>query len=372
MKSLRGTYLGAALTLTVFLAPAACQQKVFPVSVDVIPHKLKVRVFLHDIVNGGETISCWSYVTEGLMAHKQKEIIVTLRRNEHQNAEDYPHDFFELFRIIYSLAASGKLVDVGGITAFSSETRFMGTKGIAGLGYVEPEALPGVDVAGPMLAAILLKGDEPEIVRQFGITRVTALLGMKYRRYPYPVWSETKRDPVASLRPMQKTFLTRAPRLLSVNASYYEEGHHIFLSVRPEFREILGENIGQVPVDSPLIFNITYIDPRADACLVWSPNEHAPLAAITPPDSHGVRVTGSFLAFVPEQGTNEVTRVEDGHALLLTTSSWKKIREALSSGTNVSIEGANGTILSIEWTATPKPKDPGLAMNELSGSLPWR
>jgi hypothetical protein len=318
--------------------------------VEVIPGKLTVRVFLHDIVTEGETIPCWSYVTEGLMAQKQKEIIFTLQRNKNQKADDYPHDFFDLFKAIYHLAEAGKLVRVGGITAFGPKG-FMGQKDFAGIGYVEPETLPGVDAPGPRLAAILLKGDEPEIVWFFGMTRVVALLGMKYRHYPYPVWSDLKRDAVASIKSMKKNLMAQVPRT-SADASYYEERNHIFLSVQPGSREVLQQSLSHLPPGSPLVID-TWIDSRAVACLVWSRKDNAPTTAITPPDSKGARKTGSFLAFVPEQQTNEIKLVEDGYSLFVTTSSWQKIREALASGSNVSIPGPDGAILTIEWSSDP-------------------
>jgi hypothetical protein len=73
--------------------------------------------------------------------------------------------------------------------------------------------------------------------------------------------------------------------------------------------------------------------------------------AITPPDSDGSRKTGAFLAFVPEQNTNEVRRAEDGFFFFLTNSDWQRIRQALVSGSNVFIppSGKAGASISVEW-----------------------
>jgi hypothetical protein len=73
----------------------------FPYTKEVIPGKLKVRIFLHDLRDQNETISCWSYVTEGLWALKQKELIFTLRRDPGQKPEDHPKDIFDLVEGIY-------------------------------------------------------------------------------------------------------------------------------------------------------------------------------------------------------------------------------------------------------------------------------
>jgi len=176
---------------------AAALRNAFPVTVDIIPGKLKARVFLHDIqYPAGASLSCWSYVSEGLAAQKQKEIIFTLVRGPGQKPEDYPHDILDLLEGIYKFAADGRLVDVGDVTPFG-DTGFM-QRDIRGIGYVAPENLPGVDMPSPALAGILLKGDEAVIAWNLTPTRVTALMGKSYRYYPYPFWSDLQRTPVGS------------------------------------------------------------------------------------------------------------------------------------------------------------------------------
>jgi len=98
---------------------------VFPQLIEVIPGRLKVRIFLHEIEYEKETFSCWSYVTDGLVAQKQKEMIFTLRRDPRQKPEDYPSELLELFVTIFHYAERGQLVDVGQSTLFG-ETGFFG------------------------------------------------------------------------------------------------------------------------------------------------------------------------------------------------------------------------------------------------------
>ena len=321
---------------------------VFPQSLEVIPRKLRVKIFLHDILNGGETIPCWSYVTDGLVAQHQKEIIFTVRRENGQRPEDYPRAFFELFEIIFHLSEKGQLVDVGGRSLFS-EAGFQGNKDIRGIGYMEPRGFLGVETGGvPLLAAILLMGDEAQIAWDVGLTRVTALIGMKYRFYPCPTWSELKREAVASLHDMDKSRLGRITRI-GIRGSYYEEQNHIFLSIFPSSGSRIREFLCQRPPTEGLAL-CTEPDYRANACLVWRPGQDQPMA-ITPPGSNGSRKTGAFLAFVPKQEANEVQMVEDGFFFLLTDTDWQKIREALVSGSDIFIPpgGRDGASISIEW-----------------------
>ena len=73
--------------------------------------------------------------------------------------------------------------------------------------------------------------------------------------------------------------------------------------------------------------------------------------AITPAGSDGSRKTGAFLAFIPEQDTNEVQTVEDGFFLYLTNSAWQKIREALLSSTDVFVPptGVGDASITVVW-----------------------
>jgi hypothetical protein len=235
-------------------------------------------------------------------------------------------------------------VDIGQSTLFS-ETGMGGDRDFRGIGYVEPQGFPGVETKGvPCLAGILLKNDEAQIAWDLGLTRVTALLGMKYHYYPCPAWSDLKREPVATLHAMEKSHLWKITRI-SARASYYEQRNHIFLSVLQSSRASLQGFLNELPPTKPLALR-TQPDPSANACLVWPPGHDEPMA-ITPAGSDGSRKTGAFLAFVPEQDANEIHTVEDGFFLYLTNSAWQKIREALLSGTAFGSQQNSSAALSV-------------------------
>ena len=317
-------------------------------SAEVIPGKLSVKIFRHDITFEGETIPCWSYVTDGFVAQRQKESILTLRRESGPKPEDYPRGFLELFDRLFRSTERGQPVDVGDSALFS-DVDFLPDKNIRGIGYVEPQGLLGVETGDvPLLAAILLKGDEAQVAWAFGLTRVTAMIGMKYRYYPCPIWSDLKREALISLREMDKSLLGQISRV-GVRASYYEERNHIYLSIPPSERPELQEFLDKLPPTQPVALR-TRPDSRANACLVWRPGQ-SQLMAITPRNSDGSRKTGAFLAFVPEQSVNEVRTVEDGFFFLLTNNDWQRIRQALVSGSDVFVPpgGKDSASLSIDW-----------------------
>jgi hypothetical protein len=161
-------------------------------------------------------------------------------------------------------------------------------------------------------------------------------------------WSDLKREPVASLKEMEKSVFGRIVKA-AVHASYYEEKNHIFLSVQPSSRARLQEYLGKLPLTGALVLR-TQPDPRANACLVWQPGQTQP-TVITPPNSNGSRKTGAFLAFVPEQDANRVQIVEDGFSVFLTNSAWQKIRDALLAGADVFVPpaGMSSASVSVEW-----------------------
>jgi hypothetical protein len=236
-----------------------------------------------------------------------------------------------------------------GQSTLFGETGLGGDRDFRGIGYVEPQGFPGVETKGvPLLAGILLKNDEAQVAWDLGLTRVTALLGMKYRYYPCPTWSDLKREPVATLHAMEKSHLWEITRV-PARASHYEERKHIFLSVLPSSWASLQGFLNKLPPTKPLALR-TQPDLRANACLVWHSGHDQPVA-ITPAGSDGSRKTGAFLAFIPEQDTNEIQTGEDGFFLYLTNSAWQKIREALLSCTDVFVPpaGVGDASITVVW-----------------------
>ena len=335
-------------------AAAARQTKpstdAFPQTVDVITGKLKMKVFLHDVPYGGEKIPCWTYLTEGLVSRKQREIIFTLQRDSGQKPGDYPREVAEMFAEIFRSTEQGEPVDVGELSLLG-DAGFLGNTDVKAIGYIEPERLPGVETGdAPLVAAILLKNDEAAISRDFGLSRVVALLGKKYHYYPSPPWSDLKRQPVTTLDAMRNSVLQKVAKA-EVRASFYEQ--HNRVSLRMFSEGSLGKlspfsNLDELPANRPMAL-LTQVDTRANACVVW-PTEGDQHFAISPPNSDGSRRTGNFLLFVPEQNTNEIKWYEDGLAILLTNGDWEKIREAFLSGADALIPlGKDDANLSLEW-----------------------
>src|SRR5690349_17271426 len=122
-----------------------------PVRIEIVPGALSAQVTPHDIASQQGSIACWSYVTDGLVAHRQAEIAFTLRRDPGEAIDGFPEDPLRLFATIYQLAEAGQRVGAGAVTEFG-ETRFFGHH----LLYAPAQPMAGVALPSPCLAALLI------------------------------------------------------------------------------------------------------------------------------------------------------------------------------------------------------------------------
>src|SRR5439155_7799210 len=137
-----------------------------------------------------------------------------------------------------------------------------------------------------LLAGILLKGDEAQIAWDLSLTRITGSLGMKYRYYPCPTWSDLKREPVTSLGAMENSVLGKIARF-GVPVSYFEQNNHIFVWISSSAQAKLKKVFGQVDPSKPFALR-TQVDPRANGSLVWPSGQDEP-TVIAPESSEGTR-----------------------------------------------------------------------------------
>jgi hypothetical protein len=343
-----------------------------------IPDKLQVWVHQHHIDSQNGLIPCWSYVTDGLWTHGNKEIILTIRHSELENlfpANPFVHTpIVDLFKGIYQCVESGKIASEGGCSWFSANY-WENWKAIV---YVSPQPSQlqniKLETNSPLIAGIFLTSEEFEVYQNFGLTRVLSSLGKAYAFYPYPVWCERSRPSVISVSMMQNSFLTKAPQLIVNGArvcrealpistiyhpnpqpylyqsiiSWDEAGTHIKLKLLSSATKILRDRLSKLPSDSALIL-LTDFDPEANGCLVWNV-EKSQACAIVPDRSNGSQMGGCFIGFVPNQTEDKGTVIEDGFVMLLTDTSWLAIREAIEIGSSIFIPATNGgSSFSLEW-----------------------
>lgn len=339
--------------------PESPAQVAFPVDVELIARSLGARVYLHDLDTRDGIIRCWTYVSDGLLAHRQKEIIFTLRCQSGQAPHAYPKDPLDLFRWIHQAAQSGELVDVGGFTQF-------GSRGFFGrhLVYIQPQPLRGVALPGDAVAAILVTDDEVLAVQEFGITRVMSRLGFATRYYPCPPWSDPSRRGLSFARTRTESILARLAPIHAPGVSVLRCEQRIEIRVAWPLPGRLATHLAELALGTPIAL-LTRLDSTANGCLVWKPGQTGP-EAIAPPDSDGSRLCGCFVLLVGEQSKNEMRVTEDGYGLLLTTSSWTAIRDALLRRQEADVRLEDSMHLSVEWLQV---SDRSVSVDEPNGRV---
>jgi hypothetical protein len=345
----------------------------FPLDYELIPGKLTARVYLHEIETKEGRVPCWSYITNGLRTHQQKELIFTLRRHPNEEPSDFPLQPLQYFQTVYEFAMQGRLVDEGSFTQFNPPGFLDGSASNA-LIYIRPQPLKGVEVPFPSLAAILVTPEEYEVYQHFGHTRVMAHLGRAYTYYPCPPWSERSRASVVSMQALQDSLVARMYSLKISGARVCQQTHQpsvqrlpqsgqylqqqilqwssnqaqITLRLLPQASEDLYTQLMQCPTNT-VVALLTELDPTADGCLVWQSGQNLPFA-ITPPNSKGMRLSGSFVAFVPQQSEDGGQIHEDGFAMMLTDTSWEIIKQAIALKQPISVPATNNKLnFSLEW-----------------------
>jgi hypothetical protein len=321
----------------------------FPVTVEIIPGELTARVYCHTISATHGPVPCWSYVSDGLRAHRQPEVVFTLRRERGEDDEAFPEDPAQLFGTFYRLAAQGHRVTVGSCTELGAR-RFFGHHIL----YADAQPLTDVSMPPACLTALLIDDDELRAVRTFGCTRVLARMGNAANHYPFPTWSERGRRGLSFTSTFEQSILARVGVRLSgpIVASLHD--NRVTVGIQ---RSLLAGLQGKQLPDTPIGL-LALRDPAANACLVWEPDQREP-TAISPPGSDGSRVAGAFAVVLGEQPHDGGKLFEDGFVIELTDASWAAFHRALHGGTDLVIPAtAGGMHFALTW------------LDEMVGALP--
>jgi hypothetical protein len=342
----------------------------FPVEKAVVPDRLTVRIHRHDIPTAFGTIPCWTYITRGLWAVGQKEIVFSLRRLPAEEPAGFPQEPLAFFANLLQLADQGRTVDAGGHTTFRSPSGFLGRTELVGVIYLPLEPLAGVEMPerGRSLTAVLLTPEEAEMVPTLGSYRLTTRLGRTVRYYPCPPWSERNRTPVLSPQEMETSLLGKVVLAYVPGAAVRMELSPQAPFTRAQDGSPAGEPLGvtlRLPLSARALFAealeqkkpewafalLTDADPEANARLVWTPGQQG-MQAIAPDDSDRSGMTGGFLLFVVGGDAQEGARVvEDGFGVMVTAETGQRLHHALVNGEPLAVAAENENVQAfhLEW-----------------------
>jgi hypothetical protein len=325
--------------------------------VDLIPDELRLKVFVHDLIEEeneeleGLEIPCWTFLSDGLWSHGQKEIMLTIRRREEESLDQIlPHLTF-YYKLVYKLALDGRFVLEGGRTILRDKGLFGASEGKS-LTYVPFSCFTGVTPpTSPTISGILLMEDEFQVAEEMGAARILARLGHQARYYPYPPWSDRDRDSVASMEEMQGSVLEKLNKLSMGNAHVLRSGDQVLFRLLPEDAKTIVKAFEDLQ-DNPALGLLTSIDPSANACLVWLPREEGP-QGITLPGGDSSHMTGCYLAFVGSADENSCAIVEDGFFVTLTEESWLALEDALEQQKSFVFDPSGDDLgFGLEWIQT--------------------
>jgi hypothetical protein len=269
---------------------------------------------------------CYSFVTQGLAAHGQRELVLTLRATPGAMSDSFIAELKGYFIAVRDFAAEGRLVNVGAVTMFGQRRPFPGWH----LLYTVPYPWPGVPIPPNALAVVFITDKEMELQRRCGSARVMTALGKMYSHYPCPSWCDPQRPELPAAAILEASLLAKTGGIINWDVRVLQNGNDIVLRIPPRQQPHVRQFLEQAPEDA-VIPLITGIDRTADACLTWEPGQREP-TAISVPGSTGEWVSGCFLMIVPGQEEESARVFEDGFTWMLNDTSWQALRRALMEG----------------------------------------
>jgi len=321
---------------------------------------LVVNIYHHALPPSPEPIACWTYVSQGLRARGQKEIVCSVACRKGEPVDAFPRDLLEMYAVIDDFACKGQLVDVGGRSEIGDGgPGILGNAAFRGMLYTPPQLgnFPAPD--SPFLTAVALTRGELHLAMEQGMVRMMALLGHHYRFYPTPPWIDRDRKEIAHVEGMRTSILDKVTRAYATDLTVCEEvtvprriereqpevgltqlaraPSRIHLRVGTKAAIALRELLAQPQAEGGFAL-LTGLEPTADACYIWKPGQTEP-TAIGPTGRMGSRACGNFLILVPGQDKCEGRLLEDGFGVGLTDAAWADFRAAIAARAPLSIPG---------------------------------
>jgi hypothetical protein len=312
---------------------------------EVEPGGLTVLTTRHTLQVQGTSIACRSYVTQGLAAHGQLEMVFTLRENSGVAEDALLRKLASLFSRFRQLAEEGRTVDVGDVTIFGEHRLFPGMHVL----YTPASPIAGLPVPPRALSLLLITDRELELVQRCGPARMMTALGKAYSHHPCPSWSDIHRPelPVAAM--LEQSLLPRVSHSRVWSARVVKQDEDIVLRIAPGQHTQFRQLFDQLPEETQPFALLTGLDDAADGCLAWEPGQTGPVA-ITPPGGRGERISGCFLLVLPGMEQEEARLHEDGFIWSLSAASSKALWTALCEGQGLALL-VGGHRLRVEWAA---------------------
>ncbi|KAI0398733.1 heterokaryon incompatibility protein-domain-containing protein [Xylaria palmicola] len=311
-------------------ASLAGDKSSWPITLSLLEqNRLTVTIYHHEMqsmVSG--LFWCWTYITSGLRALGQKEMIFTLkRRMATEREEDFQTDMLEWFSNIYMLAQSEMLVDEWDQSRFYRKG-FLGRDDIRLVLYSPPldiRALPPGAMPEERLHIIPATAPEADVVHYYGVMRFISQLGKSERWFPVHPWFDRDRQPCVTTAQMTGTIRSMFSFTSVGGVSAMKRGSDLVMYVPHKSAHNLKSAIPAQ--DASIVFGLdSYPYNGSDSGMTWTNQD-------TVYRAYGIGSTCmslGFLVFCPDQDQDECMMEEDGYILLVKRSTWIGIMNSIN------------------------------------------
>jgi hypothetical protein len=314
-----------------------------PSRVVVVAGKLSITFHAHAALERAQG-SFLSALTQGLAKFGQRELVLTLRLGNADDALTRMQEISRFFKTLYGWARERQFVDAGGVTQFGERALFGRSR--SGILYADARKIEDIELPARALVAIAADEREVRTALDHGAYRVLSRIGEQYRHFPFPSWSDLDRPSVASDREnesgLAQMLRTRAP-----GVSFVVEDERVRVTLSSSVRALLGRGVAAVPRGAPFAL-LTKPASHANSWLVWHPGQKEALS-IAPDGSDHSRVSGSCLVIQPGAKVNEGRAFEDGYSLRLSAEAWAGLALALRQERDFSVRMEDDMRLELGW-----------------------
>jgi hypothetical protein len=334
----------------------------YPIKLELIPKRLIVNVYQQDLPGKGSQIPCWIFVTQGMAALKQHEIVLVLRFAQGEDGRKFPKTPLPLFLFLFKAVMQKKRFVTGDVIRFGER----GLLGFAGMGLtfgnlnVRSNQLPQ-----HYLSCMLLMREELVAAQTFGLTRVLSRMGFEANRFPFNPWNDTERRSLPMQALLQSSQVKGIKSLpLKQSSVNLVGGDKVVLLLSVAMHGVITSFIKEQGNVSQLGF-ITQLLPYHEGALVWLPEKDS-IEMNVHPDSEGAIIAGSFVILTRGE-TSGAAMLEDGFNVQFDQESWMALRNAIARKQNVAITPSSGDMeFNLVWNTMSNPEtDSGLNLAAL-------
>ena len=297
---------------------------------------------------------CWTYISSGLHAVNQPEIVFTIRQRDNEDREDFLMVPLEWARILYLAAANDHKnldahclckiyyqdpikVDIGGVVQETNLDLWTDFQNLGALVHLEHHG-DYVDVPPlpyPRHHVMALTHREAAVAEQFGTHRVLSRLTFDTSWFPMPPWIDRDRPDIMSMADNAGSFYITVPvpsaKIYGLSALIVNETD-LLLRVPddPAKRSAFQEYVRRQHEQHHALRFQCYLPSDSECLTSWKTGNKAPQYMAKTQEFS--RASLNFFVVAQGQDKDACKMVEDGYGLLLTDSTWMRMREAIVQG----------------------------------------